>query len=241
MYARSLLCKAAGCFAAIAICVGAAKKHLQNNDFGKTFGDKYTIAKSYLQNNAQQFTFVANKYNEDAKLMQAIVFPEVMRYKEVYDGIQIESLKVLYAEWGTDYADFSIGHFQMKPSFAVEVEEKMKNLFSGSDIEQLGFASLLNADEDEQRTLRVDYLENTEWQIKYLLAFVKICDQRFADKQWTDANEKLCWYASIYNGGLHLTDAQIEKNVHRAQFYLSKGMPEKKYCYAAIAQYYFEN
>jgi uncharacterized protein YnzC (UPF0291/DUF896 family) len=241
MYAKSQLLEGAAFFVAIIICFGAAKKHLQNNDFGKTFGDKCTKAKAFLQKQASSFTAIARPFDADVKFMQAIVFPEVMRYNEVYDGIQIESLKVLYTEWGTDYADFSIGHFQMKPSFALQVEEKMKTIFLGNEIEQLGFAELLHADETEQRTLRVEYLEDTEWQIKYLLAFVKICDQRFTNKNWNDENEKLRWYATIYNRGFQLTDEEIEKHSTKSQFYLSKGMPEKKYCYAAIAQSFFEN
>ncbi len=241
MSVRNLLCKVVGCFVAIAICVSAAKKHLQNNDFGNTFGDKYTKAKVFLQQHENSFTTITKPFAMDVPFMQAIVFPEVMRYNEVYDGIQIESLKVLYTEWGSDYADFSIGHFQMKPSFAVQVEEKMKTIFTGKEMEQLGFAELLNANETEQRAMRVEYLEKTEWQIKYLIAFVKICDQRFQNKNWNDENEKLRWYATIYNRGFQLTDVAIEKHATQSQFYLSKGMPEKKYCYAAIAQYFFEN
>ncbi len=231
--------KAFGWLLMIAICFGATKKHLQNNDFGKTFGTKYTQAKSYLEKYAQNFSNIAKINGANAQMMQAIVFPEVMRYNEVYDGMQIESLKVLYVEWGNDYADFSIGHFQMKPSFAVQVEQKMNAVFTETEIKNLGFAALLQTNEDEQRTLRVQYLENTAWQIKYLLAFVKICDQRFQHKNWIDENEKLRWYATIYNRGFQLTDVEIEKHSTEAAFYLSKGMPEKKYCYAAIAQYFF--
>lgn len=45
-----------------------------------------------------------------------------MRYNALKDDIESESLKVLYVQFGKTYADFSIGVFQMKPSFAEGVE-----------------------------------------------------------------------------------------------------------------------
>lgn len=56
-----------------------------------------------------------------AQRLQAIVFPEIMRYNGLKDGIETESLRTLYVQFGEDYADFSIGLFQMKPCFAQQL------------------------------------------------------------------------------------------------------------------------
>ena len=223
----------------IMISLAATTTQLFNEDFGLSFGNKYTKAQQYLNLHQDAFTPYTAMVGVNEKFMKAIVFPEVMRYNEVYDGIQTESLKVLYKEWGTDYANFSIGHFQMKPSFALQVEKQMTDLLTPGQIRDMGFDKILSAPEITQRSLRLQYLDNTAWQAKYLTAFIMICNARFEHKIWASDQEKLAWYASLYNRGINCSDASIKRSVQQASFYLEKGMPGKKYCYAAIAQYFY--
>ena len=51
-----------------------------------------------------------------------IVFPELIRYSLFRDYLETTMLERLYVKEGTSGADFSIGHFQMKPSFAEKIE-----------------------------------------------------------------------------------------------------------------------
>ena len=52
----------------------------------------------------------------------SIAGPELMRYSQVSDFIETEVLELAYVNHGLDYADFSIGKFQMKPSFIEQLE-----------------------------------------------------------------------------------------------------------------------
>ena len=58
----------------------------------------------------------------------AVVFPELIRYSALRDKIEITLLKSLYIYKGDDYADFSIGQFQMKPSFAELIHKNVQLL-----------------------------------------------------------------------------------------------------------------
>lgn len=53
---------------------------------------------------------------------EAVVFPELLRYSRVQDGVEQAALLALYVQGGKAKADFSVGMFQMKPSFAEQVE-----------------------------------------------------------------------------------------------------------------------
>jgi hypothetical protein len=57
------------------------------------------------------FQFCATLCNEKPLFMQSIVFPEVRRYNNLKDGIQTESLRALYVQFGKEYANFFYWYF----------------------------------------------------------------------------------------------------------------------------------
>ena len=67
---------------------------------------------------------LCDKYDVSYPMAIAVVFPEIVRYSAIRDKIEITLLKALYINLGEDYADFSIGQFQMKPSFAEALHKK---------------------------------------------------------------------------------------------------------------------
>ncbi len=52
----------------------------------------------------------------------SIVLPELIRWNALQDIMETTALELLYVEKGKDGADFSIGYFQMKPSFIENLE-----------------------------------------------------------------------------------------------------------------------
>jgi hypothetical protein len=108
----------------------------------------------------------------------AVIFPELVRYSALRDMIEISLLKTLYVNLGEEYADFSVGPFQMKPSFAEEVnnriqsagDRKLMNKIKGSDSFD---------DPGLYRKSIVSDLEDPEKQCIYLLAFIKISEADF--------------------------------------------------------------
>jgi hypothetical protein len=226
--------------AGIIICLSFiyVKKIYTATDFGKTFGPKATAAENKLQSLQQNFELCARLCHSDARFMQSIVFPEVMRFSSIKDGVEAESLRTLYVQFGKGYANFSIGQFQMKPTFAEEVEIKSTQLLPDSIAKELQLAYTVT-DAEAIRLQRVERLQDTDWQMVYLTAFVAICNSIYAGKKFASPTEQLQWYATVYNAGFNKTDDFISKKIVQDNFYLNQQMPGKKFKYAAIAGWFY--
>ncbi len=222
------------------LCIGFmyAKRIYTHTDFGKTFGPKAVAAEKKLQGMQAGFTPSAALCNEKVAFLQSIVFPEVMRYNSLKDGVEAESLRTLYVQFGKQYANFSIGLFQMKPAFAEEVETKSKQLLPDSILNELQLQYTATS-EEKIRSERVERLLDQDWQLVYLTTFVSICNAVYAGKKFSSPTEKLQWYATVYNAGFDKTDAYISKKIAQDNFYLSQDMPGKKFKYAAIAAWFY--
>lgn len=215
-----------------------AKTKYTNPDFGKTFGRKAAQATERLAVLESAFIPCSRLCNTSNAFMQSIVFAEVMRFNQLKDDIETESLRTLYVQLGEEYANFSIGLFQMKPTFAVQVEEKAKLLLPDSIYNELQLAYTAVTPENI-RAERVDRLQDTDWQLVYLTAFICICNLLYKDAAFTNDIARLQWYATVYNAGFNKTDAYISKKIKEDNFYLSQQMPGNKFKYAAIAAWYY--
>jgi hypothetical protein len=230
----------------LALCIllcGAfvfAKNKYSNPDFGATFGAKAKTAKKKLQQMRGSFELCSGICNSNALFMQSIVFPEVMRFHELKDDIETESLRTLYVQFGKEYANFSIGLFQMKPSFAEELEQKAKQLLPNELYNELQL-TYKETDVLNIRLQRVQRLQDDEWQLIYLTTFISVCDKLYAAKKFNSEYGKLQWYASVYNAGFDKSDAYIIQKIKQENFYLQQGMPGKKFRYAAIATWYYNS
>jgi hypothetical protein len=211
------------------------------NDYKKDFGNDYSHAEQWLQLNSTGFEQVANVFNIPAAQLKAIVFPELIRYNTVYDAIEINSLKYLYVSEGKDYADFSVGNFQMKPSFAEMIEQDANQYLDDSFLQVSGFDKLKNvADNEDNRKERIARITSTQKQLIYLCAFYKICDAKFADKSFISANEKIKFYATCYNAGYRRSYENVLAIQSKNYFHTGKFFTTANYNYADISNYYFE-
>ena len=177
-------------------------------DYREVFGNDYAWAINWLKKNDQLIVKYAARYQVPAKELKAIIFPELIRYNGVFDALEIESLKFLYVSEGTDYANFSVGFFQMKPSFAEMIEKDAEKVF--------GYGAVL--DNEEDRKARVRRLTNVEQQVIYLCAFYKICDKKFASRKFSGASDKLRFFATAYNSGYHVPVKTLETMQSRKHF-----------------------
>ncbi len=240
MYAKRFYKVAVFCMTTILVFVLFinTKKIYSNADFGNAFEKKAIAAENKLQAMQQNFMLCTSISESNVHFMQSIVFPEVMRYNALKDGIESESLKTLYVQFGEEYANFSIGIFQMKPSFAEMVEIKCKQILPANVYDELQLKYKEETAENI-RAKRIERLTDDDWQLIYLTAFIAICNKKFSSKNFVNDTEKLQWYASVYNAGFDKTDEYISKKIKEANFYLEEQMPGKKFKYAAIASYYF--
>ena len=241
-YVKKYYKRIAFIIAGIIICLGFiyVKKIYTASDFGKTFGPKAIAAEKKLLGLQHNFELCAGLCHSDARFMQSIVFPEVMRYSSIKDGVEAESLRTLYVQFGKEYANFSIGQFQMKPSYAEEVEIKSKQLLADSVLKELQL-NYTSTDAVIIRQQRVERLQDTDWQLIYLTAFVAICNSTYANKKFSSPTEKLQWYATVYNAGFDKSNAYINNKIEQDNFYLNQQMTGKKFKYAAIAAWFYNN
>jgi hypothetical protein len=203
-------------------------------DYEKVFGENYTWAVNWLQSNNEPLEKYAREYALPVKELKAIIFPELIRYNKVFDAIEIESLKYLYVSEGAHYADFSVGYFQMKPSFAEMVEKDAvkklsRDFLSKSNVKQ--WESAIN--NEDARRARVKRITNINDQIIYLCAFYKICQDKFSTRHFASAIERVKFFATCYNAGYNRKEAAIMGFQARNNFY--------KYNYSAVSAYYFNS
>lgn len=210
----------------------------QNRNYREIFGKKFEKAEDFITQNRNIF----EKYFPDSselELATSIVFPEIIRFNELYDKIEVEALKTLYVQYGDQYANFSIGPFQMKPTFAEQLEKDylMSKVKPGLNIS----TQFDTSSTKEARQKRVERLSTMEWQMIYLSLFCKISNLIFNDLKFDFLTEKLRFLAAAYNSGFHNPIEKIamkeqEKHFHTEVMYRSKS---PKYSYSDISAYYF--
>ena len=207
---------------------------LPGHDFRKEFGDDYTWAVMWLRNHDQELSKYARDFNIPANELKAIIFPELIRYNGLLNTLEIESLKYLYVSEGKEYADFSVGYFQMKPSFAERVELDGKKIIGSSLSQHVAWlAETGNKDNEEHRRSRVRRLACTTDQIIYLCMFYKICEAKYTHLKSISAEERVRFLATCYNAGYHHSYNSILSYQLRKHF--------NGYNYSAVSAFYFVN
>lgn len=170
--------------------------------------------------------------DEDIRIAFAIVAPEAGCYNSLGDYFETSAVKKGYPSSGSP--DYSIGQFQMKPSFAESLENEVaKNgalkakygarlAYKGGDITRI-------------RRERVNRLSKTDWQIYYLAVFVDVVKMRTAGWGLKDAESKVRYWATLYNAGFYLNKARVEQRQGVKQF--PRGTKEFNYSAVAIEYY----
>jgi len=207
-------------------------------DYKVIFGKQYTEALNYLNKN-QWITTTLLRNKIDPCFAKSIVFPELIRYSYIRDRMEVEALKTLYVQYGQQYANFSVGRFQIKPGFAEKLEADLKvnpgfigdTLVKNIDTAQTPYA----------RLERIKRLDNEKWQVQYLVWFIKIMEVRFKNIVWKSEEEKLRFFATAYNCGYHYTKSYIEANMVKNYFHTALFNSAKKYNYASVSLYYWLN
>lgn len=203
----------------------------QHIDYRQEFGESYSEAMSYLLENTWMMDTIA-RHGRDPAFVLAIVFPELIRYAQLRDRIEMLALSTLYVQYGDKYADFSVGRFQMKPSFARQIEEDCPEVFR----KRLGIAG---QDPVSDRRERLDRLRKPESQLRYLLCFCEIMDQRFKEYIWPHEEARLQVYATAYHFGYNKDIEDITKAVSQHWYHLSPGIAQRKYPYPEVSLYLF--
>ncbi len=203
-------------------------------DYQRAFSSSYNDALDFLKENKVLIKKEISKYKAPLELLIPAVFPETVRYSGMKDHVETFTLNLLYVRFGPSYANFSIGRFQMKPSFIEELEQAVIK----RKITRFYFITRFEStDEKEIRQERVNRLGSLAWQLRYLSCFQAVVAQRF-DMDGFSEEKKIRFLAAAYNRGFQNNQAEIERWMYIKAFPYGRAHRGTQYAYADIAWHF---
>lgn len=129
-----------------------------------------SAANAYCDAHRAQWQEIWRQLDVPCDIAEAVVFPELIRYSALKDAVETASVSALYLNKGAQACDFSIGTFQMKPSFVEELEKRWM---------RSGMARRYNLFFDTKesrmaRKVRINRMVDEQWQCVYLAIFLKM-------------------------------------------------------------------
>ena len=208
------------------------------HDYRAVFGKRYASAERFLRDHAWVVAAL-DLPPDDTRIALSVVFPELIRFSALEDDIQVRGLKVLYVQYGRSYANFSVGRFQMKPSFAETLEADAARLFGRRERAALHLPAFERGDTPALRERRVRRLDDLEWQVWYLRLFMRVMGKRYAAAARSSPEDTLRFYATAYNTGYAAGEAAIRRRFGRRLFHVARFAPAETYEYADVALFHF--
>lgn len=206
----------------------------QSTDYSKIF-NRWDDAVEWVSRNKTWMKEVCDEYEVDYEMASAIVFPELVRFSRYRDVLETIANKTLYVKFGRECSDFSIGLFQMKPSFAEDI------IFS-NELSQRKIYEIINidetkGDESELREQIVNSLQEERSSFRYIVAFMKICEKRY-DLTNMDEYERVVFLSTIYNCGLKTAQDDVSDLANK-KFFSDKISTDTYYSYSDVALWYY--
>ena len=217
------------------LLIGSATAFSTN--YQKTFGDDWDDAVRFVKDHHEEWQQEFDLFDVDSRVAEAIVFPELIRYSMWQDEIERAAVNGLYVTKGREGADFSIGRFQMKPSFAEEVEQAWNR---STLSKEYGFVFNLQSNNEARRS-RIRRLSTMQGQCRYLAIFIRLLQQRHPQLSQLPTKEQVCFLATAYNRSFAASYEQIRKMQSERHFHTDviKTRRTRLYVYADIAASFF--
>jgi hypothetical protein len=209
-----------------------------DEDYAAIFGDRYVEAEKFLEQNPW-IPDALRLPPEETRMALAVVFPEIIRFSALEDEIQVRALKVLYVQYGTGYANFSVGHFQMKPAFIEFLESDWNKLSSAGEKAAAGIPAFERGDTRELRKNRILRLDDIHWQVVYLRAFMLVMKKRYGRVAFRDAEDRVRFYATAYNAGYAAGEKRLRQAIAEKRFHLELFFPKTTFNYADVAVFFY--
>ena len=188
--------------------------------------------KVYKECKAELKALLGNVSDEEVKLAFAIVAPEASQYNRMTDYFEVRAVRSGYPVNGTP--NYSIGIFQMKPSFAEDLEKEVAG--NARLKKKYGKHLAYKAkDATAKRRERVERLASREWQLVYVAVFYDVVKMRTASWKLRGNEEKLRYWATLYNAGFYLSKPRAKQRQGVKQF--PRGTNEFNYSAAAVDIY----
>ena len=206
-------------------------------NYEDVFGDDWKKALSFEKENRSWMEPLLAKNHISYPLAVAVIFPELVRYSALRNKMEITLLKALYINLGDDYANFSIGQFQMKPSFAEMIREQAPAVMGRKS----GIIFKSRSEYGDIKNFRksiVTDLEDPKTQFNYLIAFFKICEKKFKTNRKDDV-DRMKFLATAYNYGINKTADQIESMIDK-KFFNTRLFKTENYSYADVSLFWYK-
>ncbi|MDO5571123.1 MAG: hypothetical protein Q4F97_06615 [Bacteroidales bacterium] len=205
----------------IAVCVfsllaPAVKVNHQSQSYEQILSKDWERAMECVAENGQMWNEVFAEFDLDARECEAIVFPELLRYSHLRDYMEQGAVRALYVQGGKQSADFSIGMFQMKPSFI----EMVESAWMHSTMRHEYGLYFDCSDNVQARSARIKRLVESKWQCIYLSMFVRLIIKREVEIAAMTADRRVGLLATAYNVDFAGTVEQLNKWQKMRRFYL---------------------
>ena len=208
----------------------------EENNFINSFSEDINRALEFIDNHRDKIIEISKDYNIDVNIALSIMFPELVRYNHLKDQIEVSVNKLFYIKWGPEYADFSIGIFQMKPTF-IERLSKTRKRDKYNDL----FLYPEGASKEDVRRIIIDRLQDIDYQLKYLAYFINIIDTSNEIK-FKNNYDKIKYYATAYNAGSWYNQNNNQELSKKKTYPYGGNNDEiKQYSYSDISLYYYQN
>ena len=202
------------------------------------FSNEIIAAEEFIKSQQRTIKQSAQSLGHSERMCIAIVYPELLRYSAWKDLLETKAMEEGYTRWGSDRIDFSIGHFQMKASFAEYIETAVKE----NDSLMVKYARLYTYPSKHQsliRSHRIKRLKSTSGQLYYLHAFYDVCLIKYPQLCKMNASDRVFALASIYNRGFQNNFNALIQHGKNKEFPYGSSYPGTQFSYGEIAKSYF--
>jgi hypothetical protein len=210
----------------------------QDLDYELVFGDDWHKAESFISQNRSWMEPVLEDNNIPFRVAVAVIFPEIVRYSALRDRMEITLLKTLYVNLGDEYANFSIGHFQIKPSFASIIREEAPHALGRKSDIHFRLASDFEDISNYRKSIIVD-LEDPKTQFNYIIAFFHICEKKYKTRRMSEP-DRIKFLATAYNYGIDKSAEQIRKMIP-GRYFSTNIFKSVTYSYSDISMYWYKH
>lgn len=221
-------------------CMGISLVQAQTaSDFRREHLDGWQQAVDYARSESSAWQEIWRGFEVDSLLAEAVVFPEMVRYSKLQDYAETAAVRVRYAAFGSKDCNYSIGRFQMKPSFV----EKLEKRWMKSPMAEQYEATFDTTESREARLARIDRMEQDLWQCVYLSMFIRLLYTDYPSLANRSKEQQVRLVATAFNRGCPLPGdgkgqiAYLEKRAPLRQFhtYVVAGKSAPHYVYSEIA------
>lgn len=176
----------------------------QDGELKNAFGKEWKKAAQRIEEHRPQWQEIFESLDADVLECEAIIFPEQLRYSRLKNGMEEGATIALYVKGGTQAANFSVGYFQMKPSFVEEVEAAWMK----SPLRHKYKLYFDVRDSQSSRQKRLKRLLDVQWQCVYLGMFYRLVMERIPELEELSGRERVIIMATAYNRDF---DASLEQ------------------------------